>query len=109
MRDDAGVEALVARIRERLGSVLDPEIGLDVVSLGLVYEVRVREGEVEVDLTMTSPACPLAALVVGDVEAAAAEVSEGRRVTVTLVWSPPWTAERLSPQARELLGWEQPS
>lgn len=109
MRDDAGVEALVARIRERLGSVLDPEIGLDVVSLGLVYEVRVREGEVEVDLTMTSRACPLAALVVGDVEAAAVEVSDARRVTVTLVWSPPWTAERLSPQARELLGWEQPS
>jgi metal-sulfur cluster biosynthetic enzyme len=109
MRDDAGVEALVARVRERLGSVLDPEIGLDVVSLGLVYGVRVREAEVEVDLTMTSPACPLAALVVGDVEAAAVEVSEGRRVTVTLVWSPPWTPERLSPHARELLGWEQPS
>jgi metal-sulfur cluster biosynthetic enzyme len=88
-----------------LRAVVDPELGIDVVSLGLVYAAE-RDGErARVVMTMTSPACPLGEVLVEDARAAVEAMVPGvRHVTVELVFEPPWTPERMSPEAREQLG-----
>ncbi|HEY3485959.1 MAG TPA: metal-sulfur cluster assembly factor [Ilumatobacteraceae bacterium] len=87
-----------------LGQVWDPELGLDIVSLGLVYEVRVDGDEVAIDMTLTTPGCPVSEQLPSEAEAAVAAALPGARVTVNVVWDPPWTPERLSPVALERLG-----
>jgi len=93
-------------IREALRGVLDPEVGINVVDLGLVYGIEVQDDEVRVDLTMTSAACPLGAHLKDQVETAIRHHCPGvARVTVDLVWDPPWSPERMSTEARRSLGW----
>lgn len=92
------------QVREALHRVVDPEVGLDVVELGLVYAVRVGADDVEVDLTMTSPACPVADIVLGEAEDAVQEiVPDGARVQVNLVWDPPWDPSMMSEKARRAM------
>ena len=93
-------------IRNKLRSVVDPEVGVNIVDLGLVYQVNVTEGAVKVLLTMTSPACPLSDLVIADAESVLrAAVDETMQVSIELVWSPPWDPSMMSDKARENLGW----
>jgi metal-sulfur cluster biosynthetic enzyme len=93
-------------VLDALGDVLDPEIGIDVVSLGLVYGVEIEGDLVRVALTMTSAACPLGPHLVEQAEAAIrARVPEAAAVRVDLVLDPPWTPERMTPEARRQLGW----
>lgn len=93
-------------IREALKTVEDPEAGMSIVDLGLVYGIQVEDGKVRVDVTMTSPACPAAPYIVDESAAAIrAIVPEGTEVSVELVWDPPWTPERMSPEARGRFGW----
>jgi metal-sulfur cluster biosynthetic enzyme len=93
-------------VREALRQVDDPEAGMNIVDLGLVYDVTVSAAAVAVDLTMTSAACPLADLIVERVQGViAAIVPEGTVVDVRLVWDPPWTPDRMSGIAREHFGW----
>jgi metal-sulfur cluster biosynthetic enzyme len=87
-----------------LSQVWDPELGLDVVSLGLVYDVRVEGELVEVDMTLTTPGCPVSEQLPGEAEAAVQAAVPGAEVRVHVVWDPPWTPERLSPLALERLG-----
>lgn len=94
-----------AAVEFALREVIDPELGLDVVSLGLVYRLEVVDGEVAVDLTMTTPACPLGEQIVRDAEAQLAAVPGVTAVRIALVWEPPWSPERMSDQAKEELGW----
>ncbi|MEI8259221.1 MAG: metal-sulfur cluster assembly factor [Deltaproteobacteria bacterium] len=99
--DSAAVSAV-------LRDVIDPEVGINVVDLGLVYEVDVRDGLVSVQLTMTSPTCPLGEFIVDDatrrIRAAFLAATD---VAVRLVWDPPWTPARMSDTARrELAGGE---
>jgi len=94
-----------AGVREALRSVLDPELGLDIVSLGLVYRIEHDGDDVEVDLTMTTPACPLAESIREEAERAITSAFPSAKPKVTLVWSPPWDARRLSADAKEALGW----
>lgn len=90
-----------------LRAVLDPELGVDVVSLGLVYETS-REGErARVVMTMTSPACPLGEVIVEDARTAVESMVPGvRHADIELVFEPPWTPDRMSPEARRQLGGE---
>lgn len=90
-----------------LRAVLDPELGVDVVSLGLVYETS-REGDrARVVMTMTSPACPLGEAIVEDARTAVESMVPGvRHADVELVFEPPWTPDRMSPEARRQLGGE---
>ncbi len=90
-----------------LRAVLDPELGIDVVSLGLVYETS-REGDrARVVMTMTSPACPLGEVLVEDARTAIESMVQGvRHVDVELVFEPPWTPDRMSPEARRQLSGE---
>jgi metal-sulfur cluster biosynthetic enzyme len=98
-------DALEARAIDALRGVIDPEIGLDVVELGLVYRVDVDRRDVRVRLTMTTPACPLGEVIVRDAEDQLRALAGVGAVDVELVWDPPWSPERMSPAARKLLGW----
>lgn len=92
-------------ILRALRVVIDPELGVDVVSLGLVYETS-REGDrARVVMTMTSPACPLGEMIVEDCRTAVESLVPGvKHADIELVFEPPWTSERMSPEARRQLG-----
>jgi len=92
-------------VREALREVLDPEVGINVVDLGLVYGIEVHDRDVHVALTMTSAACPLGAHLQDQAVAAIGRRDPVARVTVDLVWHPPWSPERMSAEARRSLGW----
>jgi metal-sulfur cluster biosynthetic enzyme len=100
--DDAAAE----RVREALRLVIDPELGMNVVDLGLVYRVDVASGDVRVTMTMTTPACPLGETLRGEAEAAIRQhVPDVRSVALDLVWDPPWTPGMMSDAARKRMGW----
>jgi metal-sulfur cluster biosynthetic enzyme len=79
---------------------------MNIVDLGLVYAIVVRPGAVQVEMTMTSPACPVGPYLVDEAAAAIRTLAaEGTDVQVDLVWEPPWTPERMSAEARGRFGW----
>ncbi|UCC61453.1 MAG: metal-sulfur cluster assembly factor [Anaerolineae bacterium] len=90
---------------EALKSVLDPELGLNIVDLGLVYGVEIDDGHVNVTMTLTTPGCPLHTAIARGAEAAVRNLPDVEGATVNVVWDPPWSPERMSPQARARLGW----
>lgn len=93
-------------IREALRDVLDPELGIDVVSLGLVYAIETDDGNVRVRMTMTTPACPLGESLTAEAEATIWRRFPGARsVTVELVWEPEWRPSMMSAPVRDRLGW----
>ena len=93
-------------VRDALRQVQDPEAGMNIVDLGLVYGIEVSAVAVRVDLTMTSAACPMADLIVDEASVAVASiVPPDTEVDVALVWDPPWTPDRMSDLAREHFGW----
>ncbi len=101
-----GPEALYQPIVEALQRVMDPEFALSVVDLGLVYGVTLNENKCQVRMTMTSVACPLANLIVEDVQEELGHVAPPQLpVEVDLLWEPPWTAARMSEHAKRFLGW----
>ena len=98
MTDDA--------VREALRGVEDPEAGMNIVELGLVYAIEVSADAVLIDMTMTTAACPMAEMIVDQAhDAVAAIVPAGTTVAVNLVWDPPWTPDKMSGIAREHFGW----
>jgi metal-sulfur cluster biosynthetic enzyme len=93
-------------VREALRQVEDPEAGMNIVDLGLVYAVEAGAGVVKVDLTMTTAACPMADMIVdGARNAINAIVPAGTTIDVRLVWDPPWTPDKMTGIAREHFGW----
>ncbi len=89
-----------------LKTVYDPEIPVDIYELGLIYELEVNAGSVEIQMTLTSPACPVAESLPGDVEGRVREVEGVTDVVVDLVWDPPWGMEKMSEPARLQLGFD---
>lgn len=93
-------------IREALCSVDDPEVGMNIVDLGLVYGIHIEPDRVRVELTMTTPACPLGDLITENARrAVAAVLPQDTAVEVALVWEPPWTPDLMSESARQTFGW----
>jgi metal-sulfur cluster biosynthetic enzyme len=93
-------------VREALRQVDDPEAGMNIVELGLVYGIEVGADAVLIDLTMTTAACPMADMIAEQArDAVAAIMPAGTRVEVRLVWDPPWTPDKMSGIAREHFGW----
>ena len=91
---------------DALQRVLDPEVAMSIVDVGLVYGVSVAHDGVRVRMTMTSAACPMGDLMVDDLCAELETVlPAGTRVDVELVWEPPWTPERMSAEGKALMGW----
>jgi metal-sulfur cluster biosynthetic enzyme len=93
-------------VREALRQVDDPEAGMNIVDLGLVYEVAVEADRVRVDMTMTTAACPMAEMLTAQAQrVVAAIVPAGTEVEVRLVWDPPWTPEKMTGIAKTHFGW----
>ncbi len=102
---DAGDPELQERVLEALKTVRDPEIPVNLVDLGLIYELIVRkDGTVYVEMTLTTPACPVAGALPGQVQQAVAAVAGVNDVRVKLVWTPPWSQDRMSEEAKLELG-----
>lgn len=93
------------RIYEALKQVYDPEIPVDIVNLGLVYEVTVDGDKVDVKMTTTAPGCPVGNFIVAEAERAIWSVEGVGEVHAELVYDPPWDKERMSDEARTMLGW----
>jgi metal-sulfur cluster biosynthetic enzyme len=94
-------------LRAQLTQVIDPEVGMNIVDLGLVYDVRVVAGRIEVDITMTTPSCPMGSMIVDEVRRiVTASVPPDTQVQVNLVWEPPWDASMMSKHARDHFGWQ---
>jgi metal-sulfur cluster biosynthetic enzyme len=92
-------------VQEALTNVIDPELGLDFVELGLIYEVEVEDGEVYVTFTLTSPGCPIGPQVSEQIEEFVAELDGVSRVYPKMTFSPPWTPEMMSEEAKFALGY----
>jgi metal-sulfur cluster biosynthetic enzyme len=92
-------------VRDALTNVIDPELGLDFVELGLIYEVEIEDGEVYVTFTLTSPGCPIGPQVGEQIEEFVGELDGVNRVYPKMVFSPPWTPEMMSEDAKFALGY----
>ncbi|MCG3089648.1 metal-sulfur cluster assembly factor [Sporosarcina cyprini] len=88
-----------------LENVIDPELGVDIVNLGLVYDVKLdEEGTAEVTMTLTSMGCPLGPQIVSNIKQELAELPEVKDVNVNIVWNPPWSRDKMSRYAKMALG-----
>ena len=93
------------QVIEALRTVQDPELMLDIYSLGMIYKIDIKsDGNVAIEMTLTSPLCPIAGEMPGLVAQAVAAVKGVGLVDVKLVWDPPWTIDRLSDEIKMLLG-----
>jgi FeS assembly SUF system protein len=100
-----GAAGLRDRVVEALKTCYDPEIPVDIYELGLIYEIDADDdGVVVVQMTLTSPACPVAGSLPGEVEQKIRALDGVSRATVELVWDPPWDQERMSEAAKLTLG-----
>lgn len=91
-------------VRKALRTVKDPEVGMNIVDLGLVYTIEVDASGVKVQMTLTSPGCPVGPQLLEESEQAVRDVDGVEDVTVELVWEPYWTPERIDPKVRSFLG-----
>lgn len=93
-------------VRDALCTVDDPEAGMSIVALGLVYNIAVSDNEVNVEMTMTTAACPVAESLVEQSKAAIAAIAPpDAKIEVTLVWEPIWNPSMMSGVAKEFFGW----
>ncbi len=91
-------------VRKALRTVKDPELHLDLVVLGLVYDIEIEDADVRVRMSLTTPMCPAAPQIVEDARAAVAGIEGVENAEVQLTFDPPWTPERISPLIRSSLG-----
>lgn len=90
-----------------LREVVDPEVGINVVDMGLIYDVAVQEDRVAVTMTLTSPACPMGAHLADESRQTIIDaLGSSVQVEVNLVWEPAWSPEMMSDEAKQLLGWQ---
>ncbi|MEH7224880.1 metal-sulfur cluster assembly factor [Bacillus sp. JJ1566] len=98
-------EALKENMMGALEQVVDPELGIDIVNLGLVYDVDMNDaGVAQVSMTLTSMGCPLAGTIAMDVKRVLTELPEVKDVDVNIVWNPPWNKDMMSRYAKIALG-----
>lgn len=93
-------------LREALLKVADPEIGENIVDLGLIYGAEVGEKSIIIDMTMTSPACPMGEMLLDEVHAELLHAFPDAKIELRLVWEPAWSPDMMSDQAKKNLGWE---
>ncbi len=102
---DSPESPLAHTAREALRDVIDPELGVSVLDLGLIYDVSVHGQTAQVTMTTTSPVCPLGGLLTKQVEQRLETIDGIDFVEVTIVTDPPWSFDRLSDHARQILGY----
>lgn len=98
-------DLLAAQAWDTLSTVYDPELGIDLVNLGLVYKLEVTDGAASVEMTLTTPGCPMSDSMPEAVERALLGIPGIARVAVDLVWEPRWMPEMMSERAKRELGW----
>lgn len=92
-------------LRSTLKGVIDPEVGVNIVDLGLVRQINLGEGSADLVITMTSPACPLSGYISDEITRAITAVDPALKVNITIESDPPWSRDQMSDAAREALGW----
>ena len=97
------------QVREELKKVIDPELFVNIIDLGLVYVVNLKDGEAEktnvlIEMTMTSPACPAGPQLIGNSKQVVRQLEGVGEVEVKIVMDPPWTPDRMTDDARDQLG-----
>lgn len=101
-----GPRELRRPVLDALLKVVDPEMAMSIVDVGLVYGVDIADDRAHVKLTMTSAACPVTEVIVGEVESELdSALPPQMTIAVEVVWEPPWTSERMSDRARKFMGW----
>lgn len=91
-------------ILESLRTVIDPEIGLNIVDLGLVYDIQISENEISITMTLTTPGCPMHASITDWVQRILSMNFPNKQIKVNLVWEPRWTPDKMSEEAKQQLG-----
>lgn len=106
--DDAKPDAVAPptydQVKMALRKVKDPELNLNIVDLGLVYDIIVDGSDVQIDMTLTSPGCPAGPQIMGDVERVLKALPGIGNVTLNLVWTPFWNPDRIEPRVRAYMG-----
>ena len=97
--------ATKGEVLDALTRVIDPEIGLNIVDVGLVYRVDTDNDHIEIDFTLTSPGCPLADTIVADIQREVSTATGIDNIEINLVWNPPWSLDFMSEEARLQLGY----
>jgi metal-sulfur cluster biosynthetic enzyme len=92
------------QVKLALRKVKDPELNLNIIDLGLVYDIRVEGSEVQIDMTLTSPGCPAGPQIMTDIERAVKAIPGVGNVAMNLIWTPFWTPERIEPRVRAYMG-----
>mgnify|MGYP001575671179 CR=1 FL=1 len=97
---------LEAKVRKALRRVVDPELHINIVDLGLIYDVRGEKGVVGIEMTLTSPGCPLASVIDSEINRVVKKIKGVKKVTLELIWDPPWTSDMMSEEAKAQLGFD---
>ena len=105
VRNEGVVMATKGEVLDALTRVIDPEIGLNIVDVGLVYRVDTDNDHIEIDFTLTSPGCPLADTIVADIQREVSTATGIDNIEINLVWNPPWSLDFMSEEARLQLGY----
>jgi len=93
------------QILNNLKSVIDPEIGINIVDLGLIYRIGINKNKIEIDMTLTTPGCPMHSSMTQWVRESLTRLAPGTEVIVNLVWQPGWTPALMSDEAKSQLGY----
>jgi len=105
MMNENQMQALGEKVVEVIKTIYDPEIPVDIYELGLIYDVRVSdEGDIEIDMTLTSPSCPVAESMPEEVREKVSSLDEAKKVEVIMVFEPTWTKDMMSEEAKLELG-----
>jgi metal-sulfur cluster biosynthetic enzyme len=91
-------------IRQALRQVKDPELDLNIIDLGLVYDVEVADGDVRINMTLTSPGCPAGPMITNDAYKVVRAIDGVKDVDIDIVWEPYWTPDRIDPKVRAMMG-----
>ncbi|MGH7539121.1 MAG: metal-sulfur cluster assembly factor [Gemmatimonadales bacterium] len=97
-------ELTEAAVRQSLRSVKDPELNLNIIDLGLVYDVDVEDGNVHIQMTLTSPGCPAGPQIMNDIHKTVRAIDGVHDVDIEIVWEPYWTPEKIEPKIRAMMG-----
>ena len=102
---EQGSGPTVDDVMDALSNVIDPELGLDFVELGLIYGIEIDGGHVHVTFTLTTPACPIGPQVTEQIEEFVSEIEGVESVESTMIFTPPWTPDKMSENAKFALGY----
>lgn len=98
----AASELTESSVRQVLSQIIDPEVGASIVDMGLIYGIRLSSDEVIIDMTMTSPTCPMGEMILEDIDQTLDHyLPKGMLHTVNVVWDPPWDPSKMSPALRQ--------